>query len=195
MQNTNNHEQKEELLKLVSAVVQQEAELRAKYQVGEKFRFIRDRLNALLSHLEENLKELQKKHEQKQDTITENELLVYVYIYNAQGVVLQTWQKMITPAAFYEHSVNRPIYTDKMHIEAFIRSKANKIQHAYLTIAIPKETVAKASAELLKDTLGHPLIKIKEGSLQFNRMIAFSHNGHEYTVGAAGALIKKKENP
>lgn len=191
MQNENNHSKKETLLQLLRDAVQQDSELRTNYQVGEKFRFIRDRLNALLVYLEEHVAESHKMKEEKQDVIMEHEMLIYVYLYNAQGIVLQTWQKMLNPSVFYEHSVNRPIYTDKAHIDAFIRSKPNRVQHGYITIAMPKESVLK-TAEPLKDTIGHPVIKIKEGTLQFNRLIAFTHNGHDYTVSATGALIKKK---
>jgi len=192
MSNDNHYEQKQKLLQLVKEAVRQDGELRATHQVGDKFRFIRDRLNALSTHLEEHLSELTKKKEKKQDILSENEMLVYVYLFNAQGIVLQTWQKMLNPSVFYDHSVNRPIYIDKAHIEAFIRSKTNRVQHGYLTIAMSKEAVIKSSAsELLKDALGHQLIKIKEGSLQFKRLIEFTHNGHTYFVGEAGTLTKK----
>ena len=90
------------------------------------------------------------------------------------------------------NSVNRPIYTDKAHVEAFIRSKANKVQHAFLTVAMPKDAVMKAGGpDSSKDTLGHPLIKIKEGSLRFNRVITFTHNNHDYSVSENGVLTKR----
>jgi hypothetical protein len=195
MQNANNKEQKEKMLQLIRDAVRQDSELRGQFQIGDKFRFIRDRLNALLQHLEESLAEIQQKNEKKEDTVTEHETLVYVYLYNAQGIVLQTWNKMLNPSVLQEYSVNRPIYSDKSHVEAFIRSKPNKVQHAYLTVAIPKQAVTTpASAETVKDATGNPLIKIKEGSLQFNRLIAFSHGGNDYMIGASGELTKKKEN-
>jgi hypothetical protein len=194
MRDSFNKEQKEKLLQLVRQAVLQDGELRGKFQVGDKFRFIRDRLNTLLANLEEGLAELQQKVEKKSDTITENETLVYVYLYNAQGIVLQTWNKMLIASVLNEYSVNRPIYSDKDHIDAFIRSKPNKVQHAYLTIAVPKQAVTVSASDSSKDGMGNPLVKVKEGSLQFNRLLAFSHGGHEYAVGASGELVKKKEN-
>ena len=113
MQNANNQEQKEKLLQLIREAVQQDTELRGKFQIGDKFRFIRDRLNALLATLEESLAEIQQKSEKKVETITGHETLVYVYLYNAQGIVMQTWQKMLNAAVLYEYSVNRPIYSDR----------------------------------------------------------------------------------
>ena len=93
MQNENQKEQKEKLLQLMLDAMRLDAELRETYQVGDKFRFIRDRLNALKTNLDEHLSELQKKIEKGPDAPAEHEMLVYVYLFNAQGVLLQTWQK------------------------------------------------------------------------------------------------------
>jgi hypothetical protein len=185
-------EQKEKLLKLVRDALQQDNELREKYQIGEKFRFIRDRLQALLSRAEESVTTLQKKVEQTTEQLAADEVLVYVYIFNAQGLVLQTWQKMLNPSVFYEHSVNRPVYTDKSNIEAFIRTKPTKAQHGYLTIAVKSADILPASVEQLKDPIGNPIFKVREGSLRANRMISFTQNGNEYTLGEGSELIKKK---
>jgi hypothetical protein len=118
-------------------------------------------------------------------------VLVYVYLYNAQGITFKTWQKMIGPGVFYEYSVNRPIYREQGLVESFIRSKANKQQHAYLVIAIKKEHILSADADSSKDAINQPLIKVKEGELKINRLISFNYNGHEYVLNEAGTLIKK----
>jgi hypothetical protein len=192
MQHETNKEQNEKLLKLLKEAVQHEATLRNQYQMGEKFRFIRDRLQALMLQVESQISELEKKTEQKKDIIADNEMVVYVHLFNAQGILLQTWLKMLNASVFYDHSVNRPIYIDKAHIEEFIRSKANKVQHAYLAVAVPKQARMSAEGdESLKDTMGHPLIKIKEGSLQINRLLSFTHNNHDYVLTENGSLTKK----
>lgn len=184
-------ELKEKIQKLVLDAVQLDKELRDQYKMGDKFRFIRDRLEALRLHVEEELKALQKTIESKTDTLAEDEVLVYVYIFNSQGIVFQTWQKMVSPSVFYEYSVNRPVYTNQAHVETFIRSKANKAQHGYISIAIKKSDIILAPAETTKDSIGNPLIKIKEGSLLFNKMFSFFHQEHEYKINAAGQLVKK----
>lgn len=185
-------EQKEKILQLIQEAVKQDNDLRAQFKVGEKFRFIRDRLNALLSRVEENLTTLQKESEQKLTQLQEDEALVYVYLFNAQGLVLKTWQKMVAPSVFYEYSINRPIYADKTAIESYIRSKSNKVQHGYLTVAVKKENILALpeSASSSKDTLGHPVIKVKEGSLHFDKLFSFTHNNIEYML-SDGELIKK----
>ena len=185
-------DENERLLTLIHDAITHDKELREKYQIGEKFRFISDRLNALLSHVEENIQALKKKNEEKTDTLSEDETLVYIYLYNAQGLVLQTWQKMLGPAVFYEYSVNRPIYAEKPEIEAIIRAKTNKNQHGFITIAIKKSDILPPprGAEPPKDSLGNPLIKVREGSLHFNRMVSFTHNDTDYKL-VGNQIVKK----
>ena len=186
------NEKKDKLLKLVRDAVQSDVSLRQQFQVGEKFRFIRDRLNALLARVEESFSEMKKEEESHIKIVAEDEVLLYVYLFNAQGLTLSTWNKMVNASVFYEYSVNRPIYQDKHDIEAIIRSKAVKAQHGYLTIAVKRDNILKVPAEeIAKDPNGVALVKVKEGSLLFPRLIAFTHLEKEYIVNESGTLIKK----
>lgn len=188
---TENKDRKEKLLQLLRNAMSQDNELRDKYKMGEKFRFIRDRLHSLVTRIEENLKTLQLEDEKTKVTLREDEILVYVYLYNAQGLVFQTWQKLLTPSVFYEYSVNRPIYADRSLIESFIRNKTNKAQHGYLTVAIKRDHILPTpDHEVTKDQFGNPLIKIKEGSLAVDRLIAFTHNENHYRLDQDGVLQK-----
>lgn len=185
-------EQKDKILQLIREAVKKDNELRSQFQIGEKFRFIRDRLNALLNRVEENLTALQKETEQKSTQLQDDEALVYVYLFNAQGLILKTWQKMVNSSFFYEYSINRPIYADKAAIESYIRSKASKVQHGYLTVAVKKENILTGpeTASSSKDALGNLVIKVKEGALHFDKLFSFTHNNIDY-VSNEGELIKK----
>ena len=48
-------EREKKLLELLRGAIEQDTKLREKYKVGEKFRFIRDRLEALATRLQEQL--------------------------------------------------------------------------------------------------------------------------------------------
>lgn len=183
-------EEQEKLLELIHQVAAQDKALREKYQIGDKFRFIRDRIHALQVKVEESLTVLRETSKQAGGEVHEDEMLVFVYLYNAQGLVLQTWQKMLNPSVFYEYSINRPIYLTKSDIEAFIRGKVNRSQHAYLTVIIKKNEIVKVE-EKLQDASGHVLTKVKEGSLRFERMVTFTHGGVDYVLNESGLLIKK----
>ena len=187
---TGNKEKKETLLKLVQEALQQDQALREKYQIGEKFRFVRDRLQALFTHIEEALKDTGKEKEETRDHLLEDEILIYIYLYNTQGTAIRTWLKMLNPAVFYEYSVNRPLYTEKSAVEAFIRGKTNRAHHGYLTIAIKKQFILKTQ-EPLKDAMGGDLIRVKEGSLHFNKLKSLTHNGIDYVLNEENELVKK----
>lgn len=187
------HEQKAKLLQLMRDAVQKDNELRATYQIGDKFRFIREKLINLVTKVEESIKELEVAEETKKDVVAEDEAIVYIYLFNAQGLVFKSWQKLVTPSVFYEHSVNRPIYTDKNQVEAFIRSKTSKALHAFLTIIVKKQDIlpVPAGLEAPKDAIGGALVKVREGSLRFERLVSFTHVEKEYRVTAAGEIILK----
>lgn len=186
-------EQKDKILQLIRSAVEKDNELRASYQIGDKFRFIREKLAALTTRVEEGLQELEAVEEKKSDVVAEDEQVVYVYLFNAHGLSFKSWQKFLTPGVFYEHSVNRPIYTDKNLIEAFIRSKPSKALHGILTVIIKKQDIlaVPADSEVPKDAIGGELIKIKEGSLKFDRMVSFIHVEKEYIVSSNGEIILK----
>lgn len=183
----------ERLIQLIREAIQQDADLREKYGVADKFRFVRDRLNGLLTHLEEQAKLLELE-EQKlhQDKGPSDKTLVYVYLYNAQGTILRTWLTLLTPRVFYEYSVNRPIYQDKYHIDLLVRGKANKQQHAYLTVRVKQSDIISGGNSGSIDGLGNPVIKVREGSLQFENLVAFTHNGQDYVLSKQGEFVKKE---
>jgi len=188
----NNKELKAQVLQLVRATVERDEELRKKYEMDNKFRFVRERLQAIFQQLEQELKiTIEKPGQQiKKGELLEDEIAVYVYLYNVNGIVLSSWQSLITPKVFYEYSVNRPIYIEKSHIEALLRAKSNKAQHAYLTVAIKTAQIIRAETEM-KDSLGNPLVKIREGSLSFDKLLGFTYDDQEYILSDKGGLIKK----
>lgn len=182
-------EQQLKLLALVKEAIERDQQLRGKYQIGEKFRFVRERLHHLLVKLEQDMDALDQQEKKVIEDIPKDEVIIYVYLFNAHGLDLRSWMKMLTPKIFYEHSVNRPVYLDKSFVEAFIRSKQNKLQHGYLTVGVSDKDIIQRESG--KDSLGHQLAKIKEGTLSFTRLVSFTHNEHVYTVNAEGEIVKK----
>lgn len=181
-------DQKEKLLELIKSAISQDQALRDQHKIGEKFRFIRDKLNLLLERVESDLTALKLEEASKTTTLTSDEVFIYVYLFNAQGLVFQTWKKMVNASVFYEYSVNRPIYGELAHVEANIRTKTNRQQHGFITLAVKKEFILPTEA---KDSNGNPVLKVKEGSLRFERFLSFTHNGHEYEFNSDGDLVRK----
>lgn len=190
MAKLNNDEMKDQLLDLVRSTVKCDHDLRNKYQIGDKFRFIHDRLVALQARVEEGIKSINEQRLQKNLALMEDEVLVYVYLFNSQGMTFKSWEKLLRPNVFYEYSVNRPIYQDQALIDAFIRTKENKNQHAYMTVAV-KKTDILTSAEAPKDLMGSPLIKVREGSLKIEKLMSFNFDAEIYKLASDGTLEKK----
>lgn len=184
-------DQEQKILELVREAVQYDQDLRVQYQIGDKFRFVRDRLHALLAQLEHHREQSQVVKKNNAFQLSEDEIIVYVYLYNAHGVNLSSWQNMVTPKVFYEYSVNRPIYAEKKEVELLLRSKSDKLQHAYLAIAVKQKDILTNLS--LKDSSGNALVKVKEGALRFERVVSFTHNQYDYSVNSEGSLIKKGE--
>jgi hypothetical protein len=188
-------QQQEKLIEIIRQTIGCDEALREKYDVKNKFRFVQDRLHALLDNLEKDLQVIViEKEKHKDPVIAADEQIVYVYLFNAHGHILRTWQNMLIPKVFYEYSVNRPIYGEKDHVESVLRAKANRAQHGYLVIAVKNADIFKYEGSLSpKDAYGNLIFKVKEGSLNFNRLICFVHNGIDYLVNEQGELFKKSE--
>jgi hypothetical protein len=182
------NEKKIDLVEFVKDAVNRDNVLREKYLIGDKFRFVRDQLHALLDQLEKhaNVETTFKKKEAA--GLAEDEAMVFIYLFNAGGLVVPSWAKMLTPKLLSEYGVNRPIYGEKVQIDSLVRSKVNRMQHAYISIAVNKNNILPTE---LKDSVGGSLIRVREGGLIFNRLIAFSHNDIDYKLNEDGLLVKK----
>lgn len=183
-----NQENLQQILEIAKEAAQADEQLRTEHKIGDKFKFVRDRLHSVVKHVEDAMVSQQVEKEKAPDAVQPDEVLVYVYLFNVHGLNFATWQKMISPSVFYEYSVNRPIYSDKAHVEAFIRNKSNKHQHGYLVVAVKKELLLGAAGQ---DAIGNPLIKIREGALKIERLIVFHHHHHEYVVDSEGEVVRK----
>ncbi len=176
-----NDEEKTQQVKLIALVreaIECDEALRVKFEIGDKFRFVRDRLKELLAQLE--LEQVTSSTIIKDVNVglQENEMIVYVYLFNAKGVVLRNWNNMLNAKVFYEYSVNRPIYASKNEIEAMLRTKKDKPQHAYLAVAVQKTDILQSTSDSAEQNV---LVRVREGSLKLDRLIGFFHNGNEYT--------------
>lgn len=186
-------ESNEELLKELGNIVEIEQDLRERCGVGVRFKVIREQLQNILQKYTKKIGQSQrfgKDLKEKPDVLLQDEMLVYVYLFNAQGAILKNWENLLLPKALIDHSVNRPIYVDRQDIEEMLRAKQNKTQHAYLIIAIKKQNVLQTEQNKeLKDQYGFPLLRIKQGALDMAKIKKFIHNEHEYKVTDKGALV------
>lgn len=179
--NTGNYEKLRQLLKEILTI---EKELREACEIGKRFNVIKTQLQMLLEKFEKEVEAIRgtgKTADKIGRQLGSNERLVYVYLFNAQGSILKTWQKSLLPQALIEHSVNRPIYMNKEDVIKVIHAKPNKAQHAYLEIAV-KENDIVSSSDLLKDQQGFGLLKLKQRALNIENIFSFFHDDKTYKI-------------
>jgi len=187
----NEQEVKQKLMQLIRDAIAKDQALRDQYGIGDKFRFIREKLTSLLSYVEEEIK-ITALAAEKELVILPDELLVHVYLFNSQGISLASWRKMVHESVLYEYSINRPIYLEKSQVDALIRSRSNKLQHGYLSVIVKKSDVI--DNKLSKDAMGNALVKVKEGSLKRDKILTFTHGDNEYRVTQDGEFISSSKN-
>lgn len=183
-------EKKQKLLQLVRDAITKDQALRDQYGIGDKFRFIRDKLKALLVFVEAEVASTPSEVAESL-IVHDDERIVYVYLFNSQGVSLASWRKMVHESVFYEYSINRPIYVEKSQIDSLIRGRANKLQHGYLSVIVKKQDVIETPG--LKDAFENRLVKVREGSLKRANLLTFTHGNDEYDVTIEGDFIKREK--
>lgn len=189
-------QKKIKLLNYVKSLVETEAALREKYNVGDNYRSISNRVKSLLRHLEENIdvSDGALTTLANDDDLSEGQQYVYVYLFNARGRILSRWVPMLSPRNFTEYSVNRPVYAEQKQVEAYIRSRPNDDEHAYLVIKINKADVISDQVQSsYHDATGQALLKLKERSLREECLVAFIYKGDRYRV-LGGQLILESRN-
>jgi len=182
-----------QLLEELDNIVNLEKDLRQHCGIGSKFKVVREQLQNILQKYVKKIMQFQKavKDSGKHiDILAQDEMLVYVYLFNAQGATLKNWENLLLPQALIDHSVNRPIYSGQQQIEKMLRTKQNKTQHAYLIVAIRKNCALQTEEnKTLSDQYGFPLLRIKQGALEIDKIKKFVHNDHEYKVSDKGMLL------
>lgn len=164
--------------------------MRKNHDIGVRFNILKSQLETLYHKIEHEvgLAATETAAEKKDvNALPADEALVYVSLFNTQGNVLNTWQKLVSQKALFEHSVNRPIYASQEEVENMIAHKPNKDQSAYLIIAVKiNDIMSNAQTTTLKDPLGFPLLRLKQGALKIEKIRGFVHKGVKHVVTKDG---------
>lgn len=126
--------------------------------------------------------------------LAEDELLIYVSLYNAAGGDdIISWGKIISNMG--TQIISRPIYAKEDEILKFIRSKSKPENEGYACVLTKKtQIMIRPGGDAPKDPLGHSLLVVKEGAIDDKNILKFVHDGVEYSYKDAKlTLIKKSE--
>lgn len=184
-----------ETQQIIQDAVQAEQQLRQNYDIGVRFNILKTQLQSLANKIDAELGSTKQPiiNHTHANELPEDETLVYVSLFNAQGNILNSWQKLLEPKALYDHSVNRPIYASQKEIEEMLRNKTNKDQNAYFIITVNKNDImANEETTTLRDPNGFPLLRLKQGALKKGNIKLFVHNGISYAIDKkTSALIAR----
>lgn len=177
----------------IKELVDMESKARQECDVGVRFSVIRNLLHSVNQYVKETIKQ-REIDEQPEETDTDTgkeDRVVYVYLFNILGRKLSAWYHLLSQQALMEHSVNRPIYGRREHIEELLRSKQSLEQHAYLAVSVdPEDITMDMTDSVLKDNLGNPLVRVRQGALKLEGVKYFHHMEHDYKVTKEGSLVE-----
>lgn len=183
----------DETYEILQEALSSEKKLRQNYDIGVRFNILKSQLETLFGKVEKEVG-LQANKQTKATAATnqlpDDETLVYVSLFNSQGAQLKSWQNLLLPKTLYEHSVNRPIYSNQKEIDEMLQNKSNKEQNAYLIIAVKKNDImANEQTTTLRDPNGFPLLRLKQGAFKCEKIKGFVHKNKLYKVTKEGELI------
>lgn len=177
----------------IKKLVDMESQMRQQCDVGVRFSVIRNLIQSVNQYVKESIKQ-REIDDQPEETDTDSDKqdrVVYVYLFNILGRKLSAWYHLLSQQALMEHSVNRPIYGRREHIEELLRSKQSLEQHAYLVVSVdPEDITMDMSDSVLKDNLGNPLIRVRQGALRLEGVKYFHHMNQDYQVTKEGGLVE-----
>ncbi len=121
--------------------------------------------------------------------ITEQEVVVYVSIFQSQGGDLKRWALQL--GSLKTAISGRPIYANEADVCALVKHKESALSEAYLCIAVDKKDILTQDARFYRqDHLGHRLLILKQTAIKEDNILEFVHNKKRY-LHESGRLIEQ----
>ena len=116
----------------------------------------------------------------RHDALPEDQMLVYVSLYQALGGNLNIWEQMLKVLA--SCSLGRPIYASEDIVRQAIESRPDLMKEAYVEVMIPKSGILILQDDkALKDVNGNDLLSLHPGVVNPLGVKRFVHaNNLEY---------------
>jgi intracellular multiplication protein IcmQ len=117
-----------------------------------------------------------------------SDLEVFIALYSSEGNSLQSWERVL--ANLPRQLISRPIYADEEEIKYLLKSKANKINEAYVVAYITQDDILTIQQERKPlDKFGKTLMSLKDRSLNLDNITRFEHVSGTYNY-IKGRLVK-----
>lgn len=146
--------------------------------LGKKFEIIRDEFIE-----NSGLKPKDEASHVKKDpfALKDNQIEVFVALYNAQGGDIKQWTKVLMNVS--KLSISRPIYSTEKAVREMIRSSAHMANEGYVSAHINKSDILPAPEDRApRDKLGNILLLLKETAITPQCVRKFYHKSGIYTL-------------
>lgn len=155
----------------------------------------RDKLSSLLLDYENALQGLKTDSMESggrpKITLAEPEVgntLIYIALYQANGNDIMRWQ--VSMHAIESCSFGRPIYETEDAVKQLITANGAKDSDGYVEVEVPEESIIRSSpGRVMEDKLNQPIINIKPGVLNPDRIRAFTHHNDTKYFYQNGKLL------
>lgn len=107
---------------------------------------------------------------------------VYVSLYQAGGHNIKNWQYMLGHLA--EHTMGRPAYTEREHVEQFVRSRPVPSNEAYVVADVLEKDILSGMGRgpEKKDAEGRPMLSLNKGAIALENVHEFVHSSGRFTI-------------
>lgn len=148
-------------------------------------RQLQTQAQALLDQLE-----TARQHVRPEYVCKEDEVKVYVSLYQADGHDKQKWEAQL--ASIETYLVGRPIYQYEADIRRVIRQKLVGTTEAYAVLVVPKHHIVANDISAKKtDRHGFALVTIEASEIRPEHVLEFVHGSKRYHL-IDGHLIRKE---
>ena len=113
---------------------------------------------------------------------------IFIALYSSDGENIASWERILMNLP--KQMISRPIYADEEDIKALIRTKANKINEAYVSMYINQSDILFLPVDKTPiDKLGKSLLTLKDKALNLDSINRFVHQSGSYQYSHA-RLVK-----
>ncbi|WP_419420330.1 Dot/Icm secretion system protein IcmQ [Legionella sp. D16C41] len=111
--------------------------------------------------------------------LNENQQEVFISLYTSDGGNIQAWERILFNLP--KQIISRPIYAQEEDVKNLIKSKENKINEAYVSIWVDKDTILNLPPDKApRDRFGKSLLTLKDRSIDLNNIDYFAHLSGTY---------------
>ncbi len=129
-------------------------------------------------------------NEEQAIELKDNEQLLYMTLYQAQGHDLQAWALQLK--SIKHTMLGRPLYNNEEAAKAKVRAKVDQSCDAYVVIRVHHDCQLELPDSIKRtgSQLEHKVIMLEQGCLSVDNIVEFHYMKHVYTF-EKGQLIQK----